>query len=161
MEKFQELRDSANKKLKIADYILTMTYPMVKDPKLLLAATENLFLAYSYSMSSLLYYEQIFKRIPIFPDNFSSKLEVFRNKCLERYKIDADYIKIIKELKEIIILHKKSPLEFPRNESLIICNDSYRMRTVSPVMVKEYVEKAKLFIKRVSTIVSKDESIFR
>ena len=160
MEKFQELRDAANKKLKLADHILTMTYPMVKDPRLLLSSIENLFLAFTYGMSSLLYYEKLFKRIPQFPDNFAGKFEVFRDECSKRYNIDSEHLKIIQDIKEIIVSHKKSPMEFSRNDSLIICNGDYRMRTISANMIHNYVQKAKLFIKNISTIVSKDESIF-
>lgn len=160
MEKFQELRDAASKKLHLADHMLTMTYPMVKDPKLLLSVIENLFLALTYGMSSLLYYERIFKRIPQFEDNFAEKFELFKNKCLEKYNIDSEIVKIMQDTKGIIVAHKKSPMEFPRKETLVICNGDYRMKTISANMIKGYVEKAKLFIKNISTIVSKDESIF-
>lgn len=160
MEKFQELRDTAKKKLQLADHILTMTYPMVKDPHLLLSSIENLFLAFSYGMGSVLHYDRLFKRVPLFPDNFTSKFELFKDKCVKRYNINEEYLKIIKDLKNIIIAHKKSPMEFSRSESFIICNGNYRMRTISLNEVKTYVEKAKLFIKNVSTIVSKDEAIF-
>jgi|TARA_B100001971_G_scaffold125147_1_gene115240 hypothetical protein len=161
MEKFQELRDEANKKLQLADHILTMTYPLVKNPHLLLSSIENLFLAFSYGMGSVLYYDLLFKRISPFPDNFTSKFEVFRDKCTKRYNINEEYIKIMKDLRDIIIAHKKSPMEFSRNERFIICNGDYRTRAISHNEVKSYVEKAKLFIKNISTIVSKDESIFR
>ena len=161
MEKFQELRDAANKKLKLADHILTMTYPLVKDPRLLLSSLENLFLAFTYGMSSLLYYERLFKHIPQFPDNFAGKFEMFRDKCSKKYNLDVEYPKIIQEIKEIIVYHKKSPMEFSRNDSLIICNGNYRMKTVSANMIHDYVQKAKLFIKNISTIVSKHEEIFR
>ena len=98
MEKFQELRDSAGKKLQIADYMLTMTYPLVKDQKLLLSAVENLFLAYSYSISSLLHYERLFKRIPPFPDDFSSKIDLFADRCMGKYGIDSENLRIVKDL---------------------------------------------------------------
>ena len=161
MEKFQELRDSASKKLQIADYVLTMTYPLVKDPKLLLSVVENLFLAYSYSISSLLHYERLFKRIPPFPDDFSSRLDLFVDRCMGRYDIDSENMKIIRDLKEIIVAHKKSPVEFSRKDSFVICDGNYQFRTISSSTVKGYVEKAKLFIKKASSIVGKDKSIFR
>lgn len=160
MEKFQELRDAARKKLQLADHILTMTYPMVKDPHLLLSSVENLFLAFSYGMGSVLHYERTFKRIPPFPDDFASKFELFRDKCAKRYDIPEEHLKIIKGLREIIVAHKKSPVEFSRKENFVICAEDYRMRAISPDEVKGYIEKAKLFIKGVTTIVSKDEAIF-
>jgi len=161
MEKFQELREQSIKKLQLADHILTMTYPMVKDPRLLLSSVENLFLAFTYGMSSILYYDQLFKRIPPFPDNFTSKFELFKDKCMNRYNIDLEHLRIMKEVKEIVVAHKKSPVEFSRKDNLVICNADYRMRTISANEVKIYIEKAKLFIKNVISIVSKDETIFR
>ena len=161
MEKFQELRDLANKKLQLADHILTMTYPMIKDPHLLLSSIENLFLAFSYGIGSVLHYDRVFKRISPFPDDFASKFELFRDKCAKRYNLNNEYTKIIEDLRNILVAHKKSPMEFSRNERFVICNGNYRMRAISLNEVKSYVEKAKLFIKNVSSIVSKDEAIFR
>ena len=160
MEKFQELRDTSKKKLQLADHLLTMTYPLVKDPNLLLSSVENLFLAFSYGMTSVLHYEMTFKRISPFPDNFTSKFELFQDKCAKRYNIDIEHLNIMKDLKDIIVAHKKSPMEFSRKENFVICNGDYRLRTISANQVKDYVEKAKLFIKNVSIIVSKDEAIF-
>ena len=54
MEKYEELRDMARKKIQIADHMLTMTYPMIKDPKLLLAVMENIFLALTNSIAASL-----------------------------------------------------------------------------------------------------------
>lgn len=159
MEKFQELRDSASKKIQIADYMLTMTYPLVKDPKLLLSVVENIFLAYSYSISSLLHYERLFKRIPPFPDDFSSKLDMFMDRCVGKYGIDSENMRIIMDLREIIVAHKKSPVEFSRKDSFVICDGNYRLKTISPDIIKGYVGKAKLFIRKMSSIVSKDEAI--
>ena len=161
MEKFQELREQAKKKLQLADHILTMTYPLVKDSRLLIAAVENLFLAFTNGMNSVLYYERLFKRIGPFPDNFTSKFDVFKDKFVKRYELDAEYLKIMRDIKDIIVAHKKSPMEFSRKENFVICSDNYRMRSISANELKVYVEKAKLFIKTVSTIVSKDEKIFR
>ena len=115
MEKFQELRDLSKKKIQLADHILTMTYPIVKDSRLLLAVLENLFLSLTYSMSSVLYYERLFKRIPSFPDNFAVKLSLFKDKCAPQYNIKEEHIRLIQEVREIIVAHKKSPVEFQKN----------------------------------------------
>ena len=70
-------------------------------------------------------------------------------------------MKIIRDIKDIIVSHKKSPMEFSRNDSLIICNENYNMKTISSNLIRGYIQKAKLFIKNISTIVGKDEYIFR
>lgn len=155
MEKFEELMDAAQKKLKIAEHLLTVTYPLVKDPKLLFPVAENLFLAFSYGIGSLLYYERLYKRVPPFPDDFKSKFGLFREECSARYNIDKTHIAAMQDLREIILAHKKSPMSFSRKESFIICDQSYFTRTLSYGLLKGYTEKAKLFIKKLSTIIKK------
>ena len=79
MEQFQEAIEKANQKLKIADHMIFMTYPLVRDNRLLLSIIQNIFLALTNSMSSILYYERLFKKIPSFNDNFDSKFTIFTN----------------------------------------------------------------------------------
>jgi len=159
MEKFQELREVAKKKLQLADHILTMTYPIVNDGRLLLAVVENVFLALTNAMGSVLYYERLFKRVPPFHDNFSSKFNLFREYA-EKKNIDAEYLRLTQNMKDIIVKHKKSPVEFTRKDQFVICNGSYRTHTVSVNELRGCITKARSFLKHVEDIVSKDEGIF-
>ena len=93
MEQFQTAREEAIKKLKIADHMLTITYQLVQDPKLLLAVLDNIYTAMEKAMSSVLYYERLFKRIPPFPENFEAKLIMFKTRVQPKYKINNDYLK--------------------------------------------------------------------
>jgi hypothetical protein len=160
MEKFQELREIAKKKVQVADHILTQTYPLVKDTKLLLVVMENIFLALTNAIGSLLYYERLFKRIPPFQDNFSSKFNMFRAKCIDRYKINKEHVTFIQDIKDIILEHKKSPVEFVRKDRFVICSDNYSMKTISVEQMKDHLAKAKLFIHNVGNITAKEEAIF-
>ncbi|MBD3163787.1 hypothetical protein GF323_01175 [Candidatus Woesearchaeota archaeon] len=160
MEKFQELKERANKRLSIADHILTQTYPLVKDPRLLLSVMENIFLALSNSMGAILYHERLFKKIPPFQDNFDSKFNMFRAKIVDRYKIDRKHVELISEIKSIIIQHRKSPIEFSRKDKLVICNEDYKMKTISIELIKEYLLKSKQFIELSRKITSKNEHLF-
>ena len=161
MERFQEYRDNARQKLKVADHMLTMTYPLVKDTRLLLAVMENLFLALTNSMASVLYYERLFKRVPPFHDNFESKFNMFREKVVPRYEINAEYVTMLNDIKDIIIQHKKSPVEFARKDMFVIASDSYKLKTISVEQIKKYIAKSKQFLEEMEKIVSKDEQIFR
>lgn len=160
MERFQELREAAKKKVHLADHILTQTYPLVKDTKLLLVVIENIFLALTNAIGSLLYYERLFKRIPPFQDTFSSKFNMFRAKCVDRYKIDKELVLFIQGVKDIILEHKKSPVEFVRKDRFVICSDNYSMKTLSVEQIKEYLSKTKLFTNQIGNITSKEEAIF-
>jgi len=161
MEQFQEAIEKANQKLKIADHMIFMTYPLVRDNRLLLSIIQNIFLALANAMSSILYYERLFKRIPAFNDNFDAKFTVFRIKCVDRLNIDKKYIKLISEIEDIIIEHKKSPVEFERNNKFVICSSTYRMRTISVEEIKKYITETRMFIQEANNIVSRNEGIFR
>jgi len=160
MEEFQKARDEAKKNIKIADHMLSVTYPLIKDPKLLLAIIENIFLAYTNAMNAIVYYDRLFKRIPPFQDSFESRFNVFRQRCLIKHNLPRNFATEIQELKDIITEHKNSPIEFSRNDKFVICSDNYRIKTISLNDIKNYIEKAKLFIQAMDNIVGKD-GLFR
>lgn len=160
MERFQEARQKAIRNIHIADHILTQTYPLVNDPKLLLAVMENVFLSLTNAMASILHYERLFKRIPPFQDNFDSKFNMFKLKIVNKYKIEKDIILFIQNIKDTIIKHKKSPIEFARKDKFVICSDNYDLKTLSIKDIKEYINKAKLFIHVANNITRENEYIF-
>ena len=154
------LRQEAKKKISIADHILTQTYPLVKDPKLLLAVIENVFLAYTNSMGAILSRERLFKRVPPYQDNFDSKINMLKVKMVDKLGIKRKHIDTMLELKDILIKHKKSPVEFSRKDKFVICDSEYRMKTINVSDIKGFVEDARDFYKTVEIATSKDEGIF-
>lgn len=157
MEKVKEASDKAIRNIKIADHMLTQTYPHVRDPKLLLVVLENVFLSLTNSMAALLYYERHFKRIPPFQNTFDSKFNMFKFNVANKYEIKRDYISMISGIKNILVAHKKSPMEFSRKESFVICADNYDMKALSVEQMKGYISKTKSFLEEVNGVISKDE----
>jgi len=160
MEQFQILRDKAVQKIRVADHMLFMTYPLVKDPKLLLSIIENVFASLDYGVSSLLHHEKLFKRIPPFHDTFPSRFEIFKDKMIPKYELSPKYVKLIKDVGSIISEHKKSPVEFARKDKFVICSPSYSLKTIDTNLVKKYIFETKVFVDNVNKIVSKHEGIF-
>jgi hypothetical protein len=152
MEKVLELRDKALKYLKNAEHGLTFTYPLIKENKVLLSVVNNLFLSLTSAMSSLLYYEFFYKRISLFEDKFESKFYILKNKLLEKYHLDEESLKLIRDLKDLIIAHNESPIEFSRGNKLIICSDNYELKEISPESLKNAISKTKLFIEDIIRI---------
>ena len=161
MEQFQEYGDAAKKKISIADHMLTQTYPLVRDSKLLMAVLENTFLALSYAMNSILSYDKLFKNITVFPENFEARFHIFREKCAPRYNISKDHLLLIRDVKDIIMAHKKSPVEFTRNDRFVICSDDYKMKAVSVDLLKRYIMQAKTFVIQTNVITNKNAGLFR
>lgn len=146
MDKFLELKEEAIKKLKTADHILTQSYPLAKDTRLLLAVMDNIFLALTNSMSSLLYYERSTKDIPPFRDNFVSKFNIFTGKLVEKHNIKKSYVDLLQKVKDIIVDHRKSPIEFKRKDSFVICSDDYNIKTITVDNITNYLNQAKSFV---------------
>ena len=157
MEAYQRLRDEAGKKISLADHMLFVTYPLVKDSKLLLAVMENIFLAHTHIMGSLLYYERIYRRVDPFFDTFESKYRLFSEKCAPRYAIETDYLKLMREVKETLTAHKRSPIEFSRKDQFVICSEDYQLKVLKVEDIKNLVSKTKEFFNKIKSLLNELE----
>ena len=161
MEKFQAARTEARKHLHLADHMISMTYPMVRENRLLVAITENLFLGLTSTLAALLYYERTFKRIPPFHDTFDSKFHMFTEEVSRTYGLNENYNKLLLEIRAILLAHRESPAEFSKQDSFVIFTENYANRkTVSIDTLKEHLILSKQFLKDVERIIQKDEQIF-
>ncbi len=161
MEKFQQAREKAVRNLRIADHMLYVTYPLVRDNKLLMSITENIFLALTNAMASVLYYERLFKRVPPFHETFDSKYNLFSEKIVPRYNIDRKYLQYLRTIKDIMIAHRESHVEFSRPGKYVICIEDYKTKTISVTELKDMLKVAKEFVAMCNSIVEKNEGIFR
>jgi len=153
METFQLLVDEANKAFQTADHLTYSTYNVVRDPKLLLVISENLFKALSKGMEAIVYYEKMYKRIPPINNDFRSLIEVFRDKCMVRYAIPRDSLIVIQDLKGVLDHHKKAPIEFRRGtDRFVIADRDFRTKTLDITKVKNYLQITKVFIFKVNSI---------
>ena len=153
--------DVAKAKLSLADYMLTQTYPSIKEPKLLVVVLENIFSCFTNAMAGILHYEKTFKRISGFSGDFEHCLEVFNQNCVKRYSLAIEYSKIMSELKELVSEHKKSPVEFSRKDSFVICSDNYHIKIVTFEHLKKYLAVTKKFVEDANKIVNREEDLFR
>lgn len=152
MESVLNLVDRANKSLKTADHLTYVTYPLLKDTKLVVTVIENLYNAFVYSMDAFLTYERMYKRIHGIPSDFCSKFDLFKTKIASRYNIEREHILLMDDLKKIIDYRRRSPVEFIRKDKIFICSDNYKMRTINYDKVKEYLNKAKPFFTKMNQV---------
>ena len=148
-----EALDKAVKNIRIADHMINVTYDVVKEPKLLLSILDNIFLAMTNAMAALLYLDREYKRIPEFKDNFEGKINAFSRYAADRHKIDREYIGMMRDIKELLVAHRTSPIEFSKKDRFVICSDNYHMKTITAKQIKDYVAKAKLFIQDIKQVV--------
>ncbi len=156
MEQFQESNLKAKKHLQTADHILSMTYPLIKDPKILLTVLDNINKSFQCMMDTVLQYDRLYKRIPIYADKFEEKYLIFKQKSGARYNFDPDFLEMAREIKETMQAHKKSPVEFARKNKFVICDDKYQTKTIEETSLKIYIAKAKLYHKIVQNVFKND-----
>lgn len=153
MEKFQELLEDSKSKLEIAEQVVMKTFPMTKDPKLLMNATDNLFLSMTYAMGAMLHFERANQRIVAFDDKFEQKTEIFEKSCMPRYGIGNEYMIVMKRLKDIIVDHHRSAMVFAKNEQLVICGDDYKIRKLGYDEIKRYLFHTGSFYTAIAQII--------
>lgn len=156
MERTTQLISEANRLFNTADHLAYITYPLVKETKLMVTITENLYLSLMAAVDALLQHEKAYKRISLTPNDFESKLDTFRRECMPRYKLDRSYLLLIKDIHDIIEHKKKSPIEFIRNDKYIMCSDSYKMKVLTIEGLKQYIAQSKEFIFRINKVLLKN-----
>lgn len=144
MEQHKILRNEANRLLKTADHMLTTTYPLVNDPKLLLAILQNTMKSMDVNMAAILLEAREKKQISMFNDTPEGRLTAFKRYFGNKIDVNKDLI-ILSEMKELLKEHKISPIEFTKKEKLVICDKNYKIHTLTPDKIKLFLKTGKHF----------------
>jgi len=94
----EALFKKAGERLRNASYLLG-EYPILRDAKLLASATRAVFEAAEAAMTGILQRERELKRIPVFPDNFEVKLELFKDWAAKR-NLSEKHSGFLREMKD-------------------------------------------------------------
>ena len=143
----------ANRRFKSADHMLFMTYPLLKDTKLLILIAENLYQASILALDALLKYELMFRRVSSIPVNFNEKMDILKREVAIRYNIDRSNIVNIEDMNTLIEARRKSPIEFCKRDKYVICSDDYKTNFLTIDKLKNYLNESKVFINRVNSII--------
>lgn len=146
------IKSQAENKLKIVDHLLSTTYPVIKDPKLLLSALSSLYQALDLAIDAALVFEKNFKSFQYTPEN---KIDIFRRKILPKYDIDKEMLVFYNELREIIEGHKNSDVEFTKKETFVISDNKYNLKKLTYEDAKSKYSQAKIYIEKIFEIMKK------
>ena len=147
MEKFLENVYSAEKNLKTVDHMVYVTFPLIKDKRLLLKIIQEIKNVIINCINSILQYEYLYKRINLFRDS-RENFKTFSEKCAPRYGMTREEIKLIRELFDFVERHKESPFEFIKDEKVIILSENMRTTTLSLEKTKEFLVMAKDILRK-------------
>jgi hypothetical protein len=148
LEKYQESMKDALKNIRVADHIIYITYPVIKDKRLLLKSLDAIYDSIVNIINAVLQYEYIWKRVQIY-SNPNDNFETFINKSSKRYNISPEDISGIQTLFSLVESYKKSAMEFMRKEKIVIMSPGLSTTTLDAEKVKKYLSLARRIFEKV------------
>ena len=155
--KHGQLIQFAKKEIEIADHLLYMTFPLVKETKFLLAIAGHIIASGRAALQSLLEYERYYKRLEAYPKNFAMEISIFRQKLEEKHKFDPKYYRLLSKLLEIYKYDKNSSVRFKRGERYILTSADYDMTILDVNLIKRYSSVTRKFVDDILKVVNKNE----
>jgi hypothetical protein len=133
--------NQAKKSLQLADHLLTGTYSLVKDPKVLLGVLANIYDAHKNTIVCAL----SGKVIPLKTEK--GQLEQF----IHHFNsiITNEELQSVKTVYALMEEHKTSAVEFARKQKLVICDDHYGFQALSFDNLKKHLQHAKSIQKKI------------
>ena len=152
MEKFLKDIQETQKAIQTVDYMIYMTFPLIKDKRLLLKIVLELKSAITKCINLILQYEYLHKRITLYQSP-KTNFRIFKEQCAPRYKITKQEIELILELFDLIDKHKQSSFEFMKDEKIIILSDDLRQKTFTIETAKEFLILAKNILNKIQKLI--------
>lgn len=147
MEKFLENIQEAEKNLRTIDHIVYVTFPLIKDKRLLLKVIQDIKGVVTHCITSILQYEYLYKRVSLHRDS-RENFKIFTEKCAVRYNISKEEIRLFMELVEFVEKHKASPFEFVKEEKIVILSENSKPTTLTLEKTKEFLIMAKDILRK-------------
>ena len=152
--------EDASRKLAVASHMLYVTFPLVKDSRLLIKILNELHLSAASTINAVLEHEYSCKRIPLYEDK-GLNFNTFRNKSAPRFKISPEQIIAINEIFYLIERHEKSPMEFIRNDKFVIMSDDMNASILSIEKLKGYVNLISDMLKKTRERIEAEDSLLK
>ena len=154
MELYQNHYKKAVNFFKSADHLIYVTFPVIKDVKLIITVLNNIYFALIHGMDAALEYERYYKRVLPLANNFELRLDVFKKRVVGRYGFANQEAEFIAEIKMLMDERKEASMEFSRSGKFIICSENYRIKTVSVEEIKKYLSTTKNFLIKVNNMIN-------
>jgi len=155
MEKFIQNLEEAARIIRTVDHLAYVTFPIVKDKKMLIKIAIETKNAIALCINSILQYDYLYKRIRLYKD-VRENFRTFKEKCSLRYGISKEEVSKIVSLFELAEKHQKSPLEFVRNDKVVIMSENFYPETLTLEKVKEFVNLAKNLMLKLEKTMKKE-----
>lgn len=150
-EKFIISLERARQELETADHLTYITFPLIKENRLLLKILEKIYISLLNMINAVLQYEYMYKRITLYKDA-KVNLETFKRIAV-RYNINEIQLKKILEILKLGEKHKTSSFEFAKNDKVVIMSNNLETETINLERVKSYLIEVKDILRKIQIII--------
>jgi hypothetical protein len=133
--------------LRNADHMVYITYPVLKENRLLVKVLEEVHEAVKRTINIIMGREYECKRIKLYSD-YKINMAIFEQKCAPRYYLSQDEMTGIRQIMDLFESHKSSPMEFSRQNKFIIMSDNLKTDSITVQRLKSMLGTAKLFARK-------------
>ena len=155
MEKFLENLALAEKTIHATDHMIYVTFPLIKDKRLLFKILQDMKNAIALCINSILQYEYLYKRIKLYKDS-RLNFKIFIERCVPRYNITKEEMNLVLDLFDFVEKHKESPFEFVKDEKIVVLSNGLKPRIMTVEKTKEFMMAAKSILRKTREIIKKD-----
>lgn len=149
--------EEAKRILKTADHMLYITYPVIKENRLLIKILEEIHYAMQKIIESILKREYTMKRIRLYTD-VKANMETFEQKCAERYGL-SEQLEGIRQISYLYNAHKSSPVEFSRSNKYVILADNLHTENITLPKMKGLLSVAKETLRKTEMTLSYENAL--
>ena len=147
MEKFIEYLQEAQKIIRASDHLIYVSYPLIKDKKILLRVIEELKKAIAFCINAILQHDYLYKRVEL-SKNTKTNMQTFITKSAPKYSISREEIKKILGLFELVEKHRQSAMEFLKDGKVVILSQNMSSESLSTEKTKEFLELSKTILRK-------------
>ncbi|MBS3064331.1 MAG: hypothetical protein J4472_00790 [DPANN group archaeon] len=148
-----DLLKAAKKEMEVADHLLFVTYPMVKDSKFLLSIASKISTSARAALQALLEYEKANNTIVDYPPSFVAQMHIYKKELERKHNLDPTFHRLLQRLFEIYQSSRNSLVKFKRGDSYVLATKNYTLSVLDYETVKKYANVTKKFIKSVDEII--------
>ena len=150
MQNFLKYLEEAEKTTLTIDHLVYVTFPLIKDKRLLLKALSEMKDAILSCVNSILCYEHFYKRISM-RKNSLENFKIFVERCALPYEITQEEIILISNLFNLVQKHKESGFEFMRHEKVVILSGNLETEVITIEKIKFFLAMLKGILKKIKT----------
>ena len=147
MTKLQTYIKEADQQIVLANHLLTRTFPLSNDLKILLSVLQVIHSAHEKIFLAVLDNDFLRPKISL-TASFIIKFDAFSKLVLDKKLLSKEELNIFKIVEEEWQYHKDSSVEFVKDDNIIMADNNFKLQKINEEKLKDYINKTTNILKK-------------